>query len=113
MKKILILAIAMATFSIGMASDGRIDRHEPNASKRIASQIYSMLGEFTIPNDIRGSKAEVRIAIDNGNYIRVLSIETENEKLAEFIRSSLDFEKLNKGNFEKGVVYRLPIEVKK
>lgn len=112
MKKLLFLAMALATFTIGTAAEGEIDRHEPKASKIIAAQIYSMLGEFTIPDDIRGSKAEVRIAIDTGNYIRVLSIETENEKLASFIRSSIDFEKLNRGKFEKGVVYRLPIEVK-
>ncbi len=113
MKKILFLVLAILTFNLGHASDGNIDPHEPKAAKIIASQIYSMLGEFTIPDDIRGSKAEVRIAVDTGNYIRVLSVETENETLAAFIRSSIDFEKLNKGTFEKGIVYRVPIEVKK
>ncbi|SDE06622.1 hypothetical protein SAMN05421636_103119 [Pricia antarctica] len=113
MKKILFLAIFVLTFNLSHASDGNIDRHEPKPAKIIASQIYTMLGEFAIPDDIRGSKAEVRIAIDNGNYIRVLSVETENEALAAFIRSSIDFEKLNKGTFEKGIVYRVPIEVKK
>lgn len=113
MKKILFLIAAVITFNIVSASDGNVERHEPKSAKIIASQIYSMLGEFTIPDNIRGSKAEVRVAIDTGNYIRVLSIETENENLAAFIRSSIDFEKLNRGTFEKGIVYRVPIEVKK
>ena len=105
--------MAIGFFTVGNAADGNIDRHEPKAAKIIAAQIYTMLGEFAIPDEIRGSKAEVRIAVDTGNYIRVLSVETENESLATFIRSSIDFEKLNKGKFEKGIVYRIPIEVKK
>lgn len=113
MKKILVFVIALVAFNIGQASNGNFDRHEPKASKIMATQIYSMFGEFAIPDDIRGSKAEVRITVDTGNYIRVLSVETENEKLAAFIRSSIDFEKLNKGRFEKGIVYRIPVEVKK
>ena len=113
MKKLFFLFMAFATVTIGTASDGTIERHEPKALKVISAQIYSMLGAFTIPEDIRGSKAEVRLAVDAGNYIRVLSVETENENLAAFIRSSIDFEKLNRGKFQSGVVYRLPIEVRK
>ncbi|MGB6151643.1 MAG: hypothetical protein WBG48_06590 [Pricia sp.] len=112
MRKLVLLIMVVGTFVVGNAADGNLDRHEPKAAKIIAAQIYSMLGEFAIPDDIRGAKAEVRIAVDTGNYIRVLSIETENEGLANFIRSSIDFEKLNKGKFEKGIVYRIPIEVK-
>ncbi|WP_373516517.1 hypothetical protein [Pricia sp.] len=113
MKKILFIALTVVTFNVGHASERNLDRHEPKAAKIIAAQIYSMLGEFKIPDDIRGSKAEVRIAVDTGNYLRVLSIETENENLAAFIRNSIDFEKLNRGTFEQGIVYRVPIEVKK
>lgn len=84
----------------------------PKALKSISSQVYNLLGENLIPDDIRGSKAEIRIAVDNGNYLRILSIDTENASLERFIIASIDFQKLPMGStFEKGIVYRIPIEV--
>lgn len=86
---------------------------EPKPAKAIVVQVYNMLGEKLIPDEIRGSKAEVRVAVDTGNYLRILSIETENEVLAKFIKTRIDFKKLTKGTYEQGVVYRIPVEVRK
>lgn len=113
MKKTLLTLIAAMILNAGyvLAADTAVS--EPNPTKAIASQIYKMLGENAIPDEIRGAKAEVRIAVDSGNYLRILTIETENEALEKYIRNSIDFEKLTKGTYEQGIVYRLPIEVKK
>jgi len=106
---ILVLAVVCGTANILAATP---DGTEPKESKAIAVQIYNMFGENSIPNDIRGSKAEVRVAIDSGNFLRILSIETENENLEKFIRNSIDFKKLTRGTYQKGIVYRIPLEVK-
>jgi len=53
------------------------------------------------------------LAVDRGNYLRILTVETENVALKEFIKKNVDFQRLAKGTFEQGVVYRIPIEVKK
>ncbi|MBT9190040.1 MULTISPECIES: hypothetical protein [Zobellia] len=115
MKKSIYALMVMMVFNIGyvLANTPEVEVHEPKALKVLTSQIYEMLGTNVIPNDIRGSKAEVRVAVDEGNYLRILSIETENEALKDFLKSAIDFEKLSKGTFEKGIVYRIPIEVAK
>lgn len=112
MKKLTLIWIATLLLSTGnlLASTPRLDDFKTN--KALAVQIYDMLGEDMIPNEIRGSKAEVRVAVDTGNYLRILSIESENEALKEFIRSRIDFKRLTKGTFEQGIVYRIPIEVR-
>lgn len=112
MKKIFVLVLAGMALSLGHAKGSIDSEHEPKASKVIAAQMYDMLSENAIPADIRGAKAEVRVAVDTGNYLRILSVETENEAFEAFIRSKVDFQKLTKGTFEKGIVYRVPIEVK-
>lgn len=103
--------IMLFSLSNSIAATPKVNK--PKTSKAIAIQIYNMLGENAIPNEIRGSKAEVRVAVDRGNYLRILSVETENEELEKFIRTSIDFRKLAKGTYEQGIVYRIPLEVRK
>lgn len=113
MKKTVLTLIAAMALNIGyvMATDSKIETPKP--SKAIATQIYNMLGANSIPDEIRGEKAEVRVAVDRGNHLRILSVKSESEALENFIRVNIDFQKLTKGNYEQGVVYRIPIEVKK
>ncbi|MBU2947071.1 hypothetical protein [Zobellia uliginosa] len=111
MKKSVYALMVMMALNIGYAFAGTPEAHQPKALKVLTSQIYEMLGANAIPNEIRGSKAEVRVAVDEGNYLRILSIETENEALKEYLKGAIDYEKLSKGTFQKGMVYRIPIEV--
>lgn len=111
-KSIFVLSLVLL-FSLSKSTASTPEVNKPKTSKAIAVQIYNMLGENAIPTEIRGSKAEVRVAVDTGNYLRILSIETENEELEKFIRTSIDFRKLTKGTYEKGIVYRIPLEVRK
>ncbi len=111
MKKVIFLIISVLVFNLGYASDESAVAHKPKASK-ITEQIYDMLAENPIPNEIRGAKAEVRVAVDDGNYLRILSVETDNKAFDSYIRTTIDFRKLTRGTYEKGIVYRIPIEVK-
>lgn len=112
MKKSIFVLTVVMIFSLSNVLAATPEVNGPKSSKAIAVEIYKMLGENPIPNDIRGSKAEVRVAVDTGNYLRILSIETENEALEKFIRSSIDFKKLTKRTYEQGIVYRIPLEVR-
>lgn len=112
MKKSMFILIAVLLFSTVNVFATIPEVNKPKTSKAISVQVYKMLGENSIPDNIRGSKAEVRVAVDTGNYLRILSIETENESLEKFIRTSIDFKRLSKGTYEQGIVYRIPLEVR-
>ncbi|CAM4175151.1 hypothetical protein [Zobellia nedashkovskayae] len=113
MKKSVYALMVMMALNIGFAFAGTPESHQPKAVQLLTSQIYEMLSENVIPNEIRGSKAEVRVAVDEGNYLKILSIETDNEALRTYLKGAIDYEKLSKGTFQKGIVYRIPIEVAK
>lgn len=112
MKKILYMLIATVALNTGYVMAADSEFNAPSPSKAVAAQVYKMLDVPNIPNEIRGHRAEVRLAVDRGNYLRILSIESENDALSEFIRQNVDFQRLATGTFEQGVVYRVPIEVK-
>jgi hypothetical protein len=113
MKKTILTLIAAMALNIGYISAADTKIEAPKPVKAIVTQIYDMLGTIAIPDEIRGEKAEVRVAVDRGNHLRILSVDSESEALEKFIRVHIDFQKLTKGNYEQGVVYRIPIEVKK
>ena len=113
MKRLPILFMLAVLLSLNTVLAANPNSTEPKLAKAMVSQVYALLQENKIPDAIRGSMAEIRVAVDDGNYLRILSIETENEALEKFIRTSIDFEKLRKGSYEQGIVYRIPLEVRK
>ncbi|TDS16963.1 hypothetical protein DFQ03_1452 [Maribacter caenipelagi] len=109
MKKIKILLIAMLAVGIGTATANDIEYKEDKGAKWVTTQIYEMLADEDIPDQIRGAKAKIKIAVaDDGKY-RLLSVESNNHFLKEFLKEGIDFESLEPGN--KNVVYVIPIEI--
>ncbi len=113
MKKNILSMVLIMLFGVITIQANTTTIDNPKPVKAIVTQVYNMLGEYEIPDEIRGYKAEVRVAVDKGNYLRILSIETENKALEDFIKTSIDFQKLSKGEYKQGFVYRIPIEVRK
>ncbi|SHJ26005.1 hypothetical protein [Pseudozobellia thermophila] len=112
MKKIIFMLIATVAFNSGYLMAADSEWNYPGPSKAVATQVYKMLEVPSIPDEIRGHRAEVRLAVDRGNYLRILTIETDSKPLEDFIRKNVDFQRLAKGTYEQGVVYRIPVEVK-
>lgn len=112
--KYLAYFIMMAFFlNLETVSANEFYNTEPVKTKALTSQIHTLLGEEMIPNEIRGQKAEVRLAVDYKGTVRVLSITSENEILSDYIKEHIDFQEVRKGTYEEGVIYRIPIEVAK
>ena len=75
----------------------------------LTTQVYEMLADQTIPDDIRGAKAQIRIAMADDGMFRILSVETNNIKLKEFLKEGIDLKNLDAG--KKDVVYVIPVEI--
>ena len=60
MKKAFYTLILVMLLGVNYGTASTPENHEPKAAKFLTSQIHHMLGEFSIPDEIRGSKAEVR-----------------------------------------------------
>jgi hypothetical protein len=107
-----IVAIVITTFlNTAFVSANDFRETEPKITRALTSEVYGMLGEDTIPNEIRGQKAEVRIAVDGKGIARILSIATESDLLAKYLKENIDSREVKKGDYVEGIIYRVPIEV--
>lgn len=111
MKNIFYVTLVFVLVNLSTVSANTFGEINPMNSSALISQIYNLLDEAYVPNEIRGQKAEVRLAVDTDNMVRILSVEADSDRLETYIRENIDFQKIRKGTFESGIVYRVPIEV--
>ena len=108
MKKIVYFTVVITFLCVSFVSANDI---KPKNTKALTSQIYNLLAEENVPDQIRGQKAEVRLAVDNKGLVRILSISTNCSMLSSYIRENIDFKELRKGSYDEDIVYLVPIEV--
>ncbi|MDE3742582.1 hypothetical protein [Maribacter polysaccharolyticus] len=107
MKKIGFLLIAMIFIGSGCIYANT----EPITTKKLTNQITKILLSKEIPDEIKGSVAELRLAIDSFGEIQVLSINTTDRNLENYLMEAVHNNLVNKGTFKPGKVYRIPILV--
>lgn len=99
----------MLTFGIGTVTAHDKECNEDKGTKWITTQIYEMLADEYIPDQIRGAKAKIKIAVANDGMYRLLSVESNNSLLKEFLKDGIDFKNLKPRNTD--LVYVIPIEI--
>ena len=109
MKKISILLVFMMAFSTLTLKANDKNPKNIKETQWLTSQIYQMLADESIPDNIRGAKAELRIILaEDGNY-RILSVDSNNDNLRDFLKDGIDLDVIAKGR--TNVVYVIPIEI--
>jgi len=107
MKRVGLLIIALVFLGMGSL----FANTQPNSTKKLTLQISKILMGNSIPDEIKGSVAEVRLAIDSFGEIQVLSISTSNQNLENFLRDNIEGNSVRLGSFKPGKIYRIPILV--
>jgi len=109
MKKIKIASVAFMLFATlgAFANTG----NNENPEKSLSSQIYEMLEEN--PFQILSSEltADVRFTINNKGELVVLSVDTKNEVLEKFVKSRLNYKKVEAGSIVEGRIYTVPVRI--
>lgn len=109
MKKLRTVSVAlalMATMS-AFATKGKKATKENNLS----SQIYEMLKDNQFNADHKDLTAEVRFIVTEKGELLVLSVETKNDVLEGFVKSRLNYQKVELTNVAPGRVYELPVKI--
>lgn len=109
MKKIKIASVAFMLFAT-LGTFANTGNNE-NPEKSLSSQIYEMLEEN--PFQILSSEltADVRFTINNKGELVVLSVDTKNEVLEKFVKSRLNYKKVESGSIVEGRVYTVPVRI--
>ena len=114
MRKISLVFAAALLLSAGnvFATEGATRVKSPEA--KICSQIESLLEERNGFNlgDSNELYAVVRFMVNDANEIVVLSVETQDERLENFVKARLNYEKVADQNLKEGKTYRVPIRVR-
>lgn len=107
------MAIVLTTLSV---SAKNTDTKEPVSGKtELRSQITSILGKkFDIK--LKNNKeitADVSLLLNKKNELIVISVESKNEQVNAYVKSKLNYKKVNVRGIKKGEIYKMPLRIKK
>jgi hypothetical protein len=110
MRKTSLAFFAAALFVVGTLAANPIKDVEP--SKNLSTQIHELLkvNTFKVQED-NDVTAEVRFTINQEGQIVVLSVETNHELFEGFVKSRLNYKKVELDNAKEGKLYTVPVRV--
>ena len=106
---IAIIAISLATtFSTTATENG-----PSKITKKLRTEIVSMLDK-NIPIEVKEtSKAEVSFMINNKNEIVIVSVNSSLDEFNSYIKRKLNYKKIELKGVKKGEIYRMPVKLNK
>ncbi|MEQ6124097.1 hypothetical protein AAON49_07860 [Pseudotenacibaculum sp. MALMAid0570] len=90
---------------------------EPLATKsknELRSEIVSILGT-QVPSylvDNSDIKANVSLIVNNQNQLIIVSVDTKSNTVDKYLKSKLNYQKVNVKGLKKGEIYRVPLTIK-
>ncbi len=109
MRKISLVWVAVALLSVGnVFADNKPKKAEP--AKTLSGHIARLLDDnsFVAEQDMT---ATVRFTLNSKNEIVVLSVDTDDQVLESFVKSRMNYEKVNLPNVKKGRYYMVPVRI--
>jgi hypothetical protein len=109
MRKIKNVTVALMLFAtLGVfATEGKKDV----PVKNLSSQIYDLLKENQFNVETSELTADVRFIINEKGEVVVLSVETNNEVLENFVKARLNYQKVKNTAIVPGRVYEIPVRI--
>jgi hypothetical protein len=109
MRKLSYVIVAAMLLSTGSILATTTELREP--IKGISAQIYEMLSDNSFSEGEYNSTAQVRFTLNDEGEIVVLSVETESEDLERFVKTRLNYKKIEISNVEEGKLYTVPVRI--
>jgi hypothetical protein len=103
---ITILAISLSTIYAVNATEVN-----PSKTKVLRTEIVSILGSKISIELNKSSTAEISFIINNQNEIVIISVDSNINKLNTFIKSKLNYKKVDVRGTIKGEIYKIPLTI--
>lgn len=84
---------------------------EINPRSGLCAQIHQLLKENAFDLERGDITAEVHFTINKNGELVVLSVETQNQRLENFVKSRLNYQRVQIGTISHGKLYKLPIRI--
>lgn len=111
MKKLVVLFLGlMLSTSTLLANNNPIE----NAKDQLRTEIVKLLGnnEFPLTN-AEIAKAELSILLNNNNQLVIVSVKSDNQLLAAFIKRKLNYKRIKSKTLKRMKIYRMPVKIVK
>lgn len=109
MRKISVVLVAAMLLSAGNVVANEVTKVDP--SKSLSAQISQLLSDNSFTQNEVELVAQVRFTLNNEHEIVVLSVDTENPVLEEFVKQRLNYKKVELDAFKEGKMYTVPVRI--
>lgn len=109
MRKISLVLVAAMLFTAGNVLANHTNPKDP--AKRLSTQIGKLLQDNFFIVENTDLTAKVRFTINEENEIVVLSVNTENDVLEAFVKSRLNYQKVQLPGIKEGRMYTIPVRI--
>ena len=109
MRKISLVLVAAMLLSVGnvLANDSK----KSNPSNTLSAQIGELLKSNSFIINDADLIANVRFTLNSEKEIVVLSVDTDNVVLEEFVKGKLNYKKVDLTEYREGKTYTVPVRI--
>lgn len=109
MRKLSLVVVAAMLLVTGNVLANDTDGVKPTTS--ISTQISKMLSDNSFSDESANLTAQVRFTLNSDGEIVVLSVDTDSEQLEGFVKSRLNYKKVDVDAIEEGKLYTVPVRI--
>ena len=111
--KLTIMAIALS-FATLTASAMETEPNKKETNQKFRSEIVSLIGTeapsyLTEGKDV---KAKLSLMLNNKNEVIVVSVDSKNTSVEAYVKSKLNYQKIDVKGLKKGEIYKVPLTIK-
>ena len=106
MRKLSLVVVAAMLLVTGNVLANDTDGVKPTTS--ISTQISKMLSDNSFSDELT---AQIRFTLNSEGEIVVLSVDTDSEVLEGFVKSRLNYKKVDVDAIEEGKLYTVPVRI--
>jgi hypothetical protein len=109
MRKLSLVVVAAMLLATGnvLANDTKGE----NPTRNLSNQISEMLSVNNFSIEHNDLTAQVRFTLNADGEIVVLSVNTEFDEMESFVKTKLNYQKVNLIDVEEGKVYTIPVRI--
>ncbi|SHJ90462.1 hypothetical protein [Maribacter aquivivus] len=109
MRKLSLVVVAAMLLATGNVIANDVKGENP--TRNLSIQISEMLSENNFSEEHNDLTAQVRFTLNADGEIVVLSVSTKFDKMESFVKSKLNYQKVNLADVEEGKVYTIPVRI--
>jgi hypothetical protein len=109
MRKLSYVFVAAMLLSTGSIFATSTELREPTTG--LSAQISELLAVNSFSEGECNSTAQVRFTLNDEGEIVVLSVATESKELERFVKTRLNYQKIEISNVEEGKLYTVPVRI--